>query len=81
MEQKVNIMNSTSEQPGPAPTDLDAATDQAMAACGGDARETMKTLIVANDFLEASSTGSGGRCRPARGRLPRARERKDEADV
>ena len=43
----------------------------------------MKALIVANDFLEAQldelrrkvSTGY------ARGRLPGARERKDEADV
>jgi hypothetical protein len=26
--------------------------DQATAACGGDPREAVKTLIVANDFLE-----------------------------
>jgi hypothetical protein len=32
---------------------LDAAADQAIAACGGDARETVKALIVANAFLEA----------------------------
>ena len=32
---------------------LEAATDQAIAACGGDARETVKALIVANEFLEA----------------------------
>jgi hypothetical protein len=32
---------------------LDAATDQAIAACGGDAREAVKALIVANEFLEA----------------------------
>ena len=32
---------------------LDAAADQAIAACGGDARETVKALIVANPFLEA----------------------------
>jgi hypothetical protein len=31
---------------------LDAAADQAIAACGGDAREAVKTLIVANEFLE-----------------------------
>jgi len=76
-------MNATPEQAGPAPDDLDAAADQAIAACGGDARETVKALIVANDFLEAQlddfrrkvSTGY------ARGRLPGARERKDEADV
>ena len=31
---------------------LEAATDQAIAACGGDAREAVKALIVANEFLE-----------------------------
>jgi hypothetical protein len=33
--------------------DLDAAVDQAIAACGGDAREAVKALIVANHFLGA----------------------------
>jgi hypothetical protein len=50
---------------------LEAAADQAIAACGGDAREAVKALIVANHFLEteldklksAVSTGY------ARGRL------------
>jgi hypothetical protein len=31
---------------------LEAAADQAIAACGGDMREAIKALIVANDFLE-----------------------------
>jgi hypothetical protein len=31
---------------------LEAAVDQAIAACGGDAREAVKALIVANAFLE-----------------------------
>jgi hypothetical protein len=31
---------------------LDAATDQAIAACGGDAREAVKALLVANEFVE-----------------------------
>ena len=31
---------------------LEAATDQAIAACGGDAREAVKALIVASEFLE-----------------------------
>ena len=31
---------------------LEAAADQATAACGGDAREAVKALIVANHFLE-----------------------------
>jgi hypothetical protein len=30
----------------------DAAADQAIVACGGDAREAVKALIVANHFLE-----------------------------
>ncbi len=76
-------MNASFEQAGTTPTDLDAAADQAIAACGGHAREAVKALIVANDFLETQldelrrkvSTGY------ARGRLPGARERKDEADV
>jgi hypothetical protein len=41
---------------GPAPNQqsdagqLDAAAAQAIAACGGDAREAVKALIVANEF-------------------------------
>jgi len=31
---------------------LEAAADQAIAACGGDARETVKALLIANEFLE-----------------------------
>jgi len=31
---------------------LEAAADQALAICGGDARETIKALIIANHFLE-----------------------------
>lgn len=31
---------------------LDAAADQAIAACGGDAREAVKALLIANEFLE-----------------------------
>lgn len=46
-------MNATSEQTASEPDDLDAAADQAIAACGGDAREAVKALLVANDFLEA----------------------------
>jgi hypothetical protein len=32
---------------------LEAATDQAIAACDGDARQAVTALIVANEFLEA----------------------------
>ncbi|MCK1341703.1 hypothetical protein IVB38_38460 [Bradyrhizobium sp. 38] len=66
----------------PAVDDFDAAADQAIAACGGDARKTREGPMVANEFLEVQlnelrskvSTGY------ARGRLPGPRERNDEAD-
>jgi hypothetical protein len=32
---------------------LEAATDQAIAACGGHARDAVKALIVANEYLES----------------------------
>ena len=65
-------MKAAPDQTEPAVDDLEAAADQAIAACGGDAREAVKALIVANDFIEAQldevrkkvSTGY------ARGRLP-----------
>ena len=31
---------------------LEAAVDQAIAACGGDLRSTVRALIVANEYLE-----------------------------
>jgi hypothetical protein len=31
---------------------LDMAVDQAITACGGDVRATIRALIVANEFLE-----------------------------
>jgi hypothetical protein len=75
-------MSATPSASASLPADLDAAADQAISACGGNAREAVKALIVANDFLEAQldelrakvSTGY------ARGRPPRAHERKGEPD-
>jgi hypothetical protein len=32
---------------------LEAAADQAIAACGGDVRDALKAMIVANEFLES----------------------------
>ena len=32
---------------------LEAATDQAIAACGGDVRAAVTALILANEFLES----------------------------
>ena len=41
-------------QPSSQPDDgLEAAVDQAIAACGGDVRATIRALVVANDYLEA----------------------------
>jgi hypothetical protein len=38
----------------PADVDpLEAAADEAIAACGGKARDAVKALIVANEFLES----------------------------
>ena len=60
---------------------LEAAADQAIAACGGDAREAVKALILANHFLETeleklrASVSTGY----ARGRLL-PRDRKDWYD-
>jgi hypothetical protein len=31
---------------------LETAADEAIAACGGDVRDALKALIVANEFLE-----------------------------
>ncbi|NOJ39078.1 hypothetical protein [Bradyrhizobium australiense] len=36
----------------PEVADLDLAADQVIAACGGEPREAVKSLLVANDFLE-----------------------------
>jgi hypothetical protein len=72
-------MPAAPETPVPDDDGLEAAADQAIAACGGDARETVKALIVANAFLEAQvaelraavSTGY------SRGRYEVGRDRKE----
>lgn len=33
-------------------SELEAAVDQAIAACEGDLRATIRALVIANDFLE-----------------------------
>ncbi|MBA2402847.1 MAG: hypothetical protein H0V72_29960 [Bradyrhizobium sp.] len=44
---------SSSSQPATKPDDaLEAAVDQAISACGGDMRATIRALIVANEYLE-----------------------------
>jgi hypothetical protein len=72
-------MPGSPEAAAPLPIDLDLAADRAIAACGGDAREAVKALLVANDFIEAqleellSSVSAGY----ARGRFDRSRDRKE----
>ena len=45
---------SSGSQPNPQDADeLEAAVDQAIAACGGDMRSTIRALIIANEFLES----------------------------
>jgi hypothetical protein len=45
-------MSSVSE-PNEKDDGLEAAVDQAIAACDGDMRSTIRALIVANEFLES----------------------------
>jgi hypothetical protein len=47
-------MSAATEPMSPI-VELDRAADQAIAACGGDAREAVKALIVANGFLETEN--------------------------
>jgi hypothetical protein len=62
---------------------LEVAADQAIAACGGNARDAVKALIVANEFLETQvkeleAAVSNGY---ARGKFePVPRDRKDWYD-
>jgi hypothetical protein len=63
--------------------DLDGAADRAIAACGGGAREAVKALLVANDFLEAELAEFRAKVSKGyeRGRLPAGRARKEDPDV
>ena len=75
-------MTAAFDPAAPAPDDLETAADQAIAACGGDAREAVKALIVASGFLEAqaarlrASVSTGY----ARGLLDRPKDWKDWYD-
>jgi hypothetical protein len=46
-------MSSASEASAQDTEDLEAAVDQAIAACGGDMRATIRALITANNYLES----------------------------
>jgi hypothetical protein len=49
-----------SQSPAPVPQSdaeqLEAATNEAVAACGGDVRSALKAMIVANAYLESELT-------------------------
>jgi len=45
-------MPSSSEPSAQPNGGLEAAVDQAISACSGDLRATIRALIVANDYLE-----------------------------
>ena len=48
---------SSASQPNAQDADgLEAAVDQAIAACDGDMRSAIRALIVANEFLESEVT-------------------------
>ena len=45
---------SSSSKPETEPNDeLETAVDQALSACGGNTRATIRALIVANEYLES----------------------------
>ena len=44
---------SSVSQPNQQDDGLEAAVDEAIAACGGDPRAAVRALIVANHFLES----------------------------
>jgi len=48
-------MSSESEPNAQGADDLEAAVDEAIGACGGDLRATIRALIVANGYLESEN--------------------------
>jgi hypothetical protein len=50
--ENIDFMSASSQPSTLEPEDIETAADQAIAACGGIAREAVKALIVANSFLE-----------------------------
>ena len=46
-------MPSSSQPNAEEADELETAVDQAISACGGDMRATIRALILANDYLES----------------------------
>jgi hypothetical protein len=49
-------MSSSSQPNTEEDNGLEAAVDQAIAACGGDMRSAIRALIVANEYLESEAS-------------------------
>jgi hypothetical protein len=75
--------HSPAPNPQPDPDRLEAAADEAIASCGGNIRDALKSVIVANGFLEAEVRQLQGAVSSgyARGRFePVPHDRKDWYD-
>ena len=48
-----SVMSSGSQPNAQDADELEAAVDQAIAACDGDMRSAIRALIVANEYLES----------------------------
>jgi hypothetical protein len=59
---------------------LEAAVDQAIAACGGDMRATIRALIVATEFLESQNRELSASISPGYLRTQLPPDRKDWYD-
>jgi hypothetical protein len=72
-------MPAVPEPAAPVEGELDLAADQAIEACGGDAREAVKALLVANEFLENEIAELRGAVSKgySRGRHDAQRDRKE----
>lgn len=60
--------------------DLEAAADQAIAACDGDARAAIKALIVANNYMTQELEFAWQQISPGYSRRKRTRRRSTGAD-
>src|SRR5258705_12562571 len=50
-----NVMHPRSQPSEKGADELEVAVDEAIAACGGDMRSTIRALIVANEYLESEA--------------------------
>ena len=52
---EINAMSSSVQPQTEPDIGLEAAVEQAISACGGDLRATIRALIVANEYLESEA--------------------------